>query len=169
MTFTAGILTVSDKGARGERTDTSGPALKAILEAAGFSVLRYEIVPDEQDRIRDTLIAWADLHRLNLILTTGGTGFAPRDRTPEATAAAIDRPAPGISEAIRFFGLQKTPRAMLSRGVSGARGRTLIVNLPGSERGARESIEAVLFSLPHALELLCGQGGECGTPGPGKR
>ena len=163
MVFTAGILTVSDKGSRGEREDTSGPALKDILESAGFSVERYEIVPDDQDRIRDTLIAWSDLHRLNLILTTGGTGFAPRDRTPEATAEAIDRAAPGISEAIRFFGLQKTPRAMLSRGVSGARGRTLIINLPGSERGARESIEAVLSSLPHALELLSGQGGECGT------
>lgn len=162
--FTAGILTVSDKGSRGERTDTAGPALKAMLEAAGFAVLKYEVVPDEEDRIRDTLIAWADLHRINLILTAGGTGFAPRDRTPEATAAVIDRPAPGISEAIRWFGLQKTPRAMLSRGVSGARGRSLIINLPGSERGARESLEAVIDSLPHALELLCGRGGECGTP-----
>jgi len=168
MTFTAGILTVSDKGARGEREDKSGAALREILAAAGFSVARCEIVPDEQDRIKDTLIAWADLYRLNLILTTGGTGFAPRDRTPEATAQALERHAPGIGEAIRAYGLKKTPHAMLSRGIAGARGQTLIVNLPGSEKAVRESMEAILEALPHALELLCGQGGECGTA-PGRK
>jgi molybdopterin adenylyltransferase len=163
QSFSAGILTVSDKGSRGEREDKSGSALKEMLKASGFQVARGETVPDEKDRIRDTLIAWCDLYRLNLILTTGGTGFSPRDLTPEATAAVIERPAPGLSEAIRWHGLQKTPRAMLSRAVAGIRGQSLIINLPGSEKGARESLEAILPVLPHALEILAGKGGECGN------
>ena len=158
----AGVLTVSDKGARGEREDRSGAAIRELLAIIGGKVERYEVVPDEMEHIKDTLIAWCDLHRLDLIITTGGTGFAPRDLTPEATAAVIERPAPGISEAMRLAGLEKTPRAMLSRGVSGIRGKTLIINLPGSEKGVRESLDAILPALPHAMEILTGKGGECG-------
>lgn len=160
--FRAGVLTVSDKGSKGEREDKSGAAIKEVLKAVPCQVEQYLIVPDEMDRIKDSIIAWCDLYRLDLIVTTGGTGFSPRDTTPEATRAAIERPAPGISEAIRLSGLKKTPHAMLSRAVSGIRGRTLIINLPGSERAVRESLEAILPALPHALEILSGKGGECG-------
>ena len=160
--YQAGILTASDKGSRGEREDKSGAALKELLEGQGCEVIKLEVVPDEVTQIQDKLRAWCDLARLDLILTTGGTGFSPRDFTPEATAAVIERPAPGLSEAMRWAGLQKTPRAMLSRGVSGIRGRTLIVNLPGSVKGALESLEAILPAWPHALEVLSGRGGECG-------
>ena len=159
----AGILTMSDKGARGEREDKSGAAIKELLATIGGKVERYEVIPDEFELIKRTLAAWCDLYRLDLIVTTGGTGFSPRDVTPEAAAAVIERPAPGISEAMRLAGLAKTPHAMLSRGVSGIRGRTLIINLPGSEKGVRESLQAVLLALPHALEILSGQGGECGS------
>jgi molybdenum cofactor synthesis domain-containing protein len=158
----AGVLTVSDKGARGEREDKSGEVIKELLALIGGEVERYEVIPDEIEHIKDTLIAWCDLHRLDLIITTGGTGFAPRDLTPEATAAVIERPAPGVSEAMRLAGLEKTPRAMLSRGVCGIRGKTLIINLPGSEKGVRESLDAILPALPHAMEILTGKGGECG-------
>lgn len=160
--YRAGILTLSDKGARGEREDKSGAAIKEILTGAGIAVERLEVIPDELERIQDKLKAWCDLFRLDLIVTTGGTGFSPRDVTPEATAAVIERPTPGISEAIRLAGLQKTPHAMLSRAASGIRGKTLIVNLPGSERAVRESLSAILPALPHALEILTGRGGECG-------
>jgi len=160
--FKAGVLTISDKSARGEREDKSGSAIKEILEGIPCLLDKYLVVPDEMERIKDTLIAWCDLHRLSLIITTGGTGFSPRDLTPEATRAVIERPAPGISEAIRMAGLQKTPHAMLSRGISGIRGRTLILNLPGSEKAVRESLEAILPALPHALEILSGKAGECG-------
>jgi molybdenum cofactor synthesis domain-containing protein len=160
--FKVGVLTVSDKGSRGEREDRSGEAIRELLALIGGKVDRYEVVPDEMEHIKDTLIAWCDLHRLDLIVTTGGTGFAPRDLTPEATAAVIERPTPGVSEAMRLTGLEKTPRAMLSRGVSGIRGKTLIINLPGSEKGVRESLEAIIPALPHAIEILTGKGGECG-------
>lgn len=158
----AGVLTMSDKGSRGERVDQSGRAIKEILAANGFQVERMEIVPDDRERIQEKLIAWCDLFHLDLIITTGGTGFSPRDVTPEATAAVLERPAPGISEAIRYAGLAKTPHAMLSRAVSGIRGRTLIINLPGSEKAVRESLAAVLPALPHGLEVLSGHGQECG-------
>ncbi len=157
-----GILTVSDKGAKGEREDRSGPAIREIMEAAGAHVARYKIVPDEPADIKAALTAWSD-EGIDLILTTGGTGFSPRDWTPEATRAVIEREAPGISEAIRRAGMEKTPTAMLSRAVSGIRGTTLIINLPGSERSVRESLAAVLPALPHAVEILRG-GGECGKP-----
>ena len=156
----AGVLTVSDKGSRGEREDKSGPAIRELLEAAGVEIVRTEIVPDERDEIRAALVAWSD-EGLDLVLTTGGTGFSPRDWTPEATKGVLDRETPGISEAIRAAGLSKTPTAMLSRAVSGIRKSTLIINLPGSERSVRESLAAVIGVLPHAVETLRGDSGDC--------
>lgn len=158
-----GILTISDKGSRGEREDTSGPALKKMLAGIKAEVVQYRIVPDEKEAIIQTLKEWSD-QGLHLILTTGGTGFSPRDNTPEATLAVIEKSAPGISEAIRFHGLKKTPRAMLSRAVAGIRRQTLIVNLPGSEKGARESLEAIIEVLPHAVETIRGLASECAAP-----
>ena len=157
-----GILTISDKGAKGEREDRSGPAIRDIMEAAGAEVVRSAIVPDEPEDVKAALTAWSD-EGLDIILTTGGTGFSPRDWTPEATRAVIEREAPGISEAIRRAGMEKTPTAMLSRAVAGIRRATLIINLPGSERSVRESLEAVLPALPHAVEILRGSG-ECASP-----
>jgi molybdopterin adenylyltransferase len=159
----AGVLTLSDKGARGEREDLSGAAVRELLATIGAVIVRYDIIPDELPLIERELAAWCDLHQLDLVITTGGTGFAPRDVTPEATRAVIEREAPGIAEAMRAAGLQHTPRAMLSRAVAGIRGRTLIINLPGSEKGVRESLEAILPALPHAIEILTGKGGECGS------
>lgn len=158
-----GILTVSDKGARGEREDRSGPAVRAVMEAAGGEVVRNTIVPDEQDIIRAVLIEWSD-EGLDLILTTGGTGFSPRDWTPEATKAVIERETPGLAEAMRAAGMKATPTAMLSRAVAGIRKSTLIVNLPGSERAVRESLEAILPALPHGIDILKGTASECGPP-----
>jgi len=158
-----GILTVSDKGARGEREDRSGPAIREMMEAAGGEIVRSKIVADEQDEIRAALIDWSD-EELDLILTTGGTGFSPRDWTPEATKAVIEREAPGIAEAMRRAGMQKTPTAMLSRAAAGIRKRTLIVNLPGSEKAVRESLEAILPALPHGVEILKGTASECAKP-----
>jgi molybdenum cofactor synthesis domain-containing protein len=157
MSFLAGILTVSDKGARGEREDTSGAAVREILSTLDFSVERYEVIPDDRGSIAQTLIAWADDCGLDLIVTTGGTGLGPRDVTPEATREAIDYEAPGLAEAMRMEGLKHTPMAMLSRAVAGVRGRTLIVNLPGSPRGVRENLSVLLPVLPHAVETLRGQ------------
>jgi molybdopterin adenylyltransferase len=158
-----GILTVSDKGARGEREDRSGPAVREMIEAAGGEVVRAGIVPDEQDEIRAALIAWSD-EGLDLVLTTGGTGFSPRDWTPEATKSVIEREAAGLAEAMRRAGAEKTPTAILSRAVAGLRGGTLIVNLPGSEKAARESLAAILPVLPHGVEILKGRAKECATP-----
>ena len=155
-----GILTVSDKGSRGERVDTAGPALASVIEARGGSVDAREIVADERALITERLQAWGDLGTLDLILTTGGTGLAPRDVTPEATLDVADRLVPGLAELMRETGRRSTPMASLSRSVVVTRGRTLIVNLPGSERGARESLEAILDLLPHAVELLQGDAGE---------
>jgi len=149
-----GILTVSDRSSRGERADQSGPLLRQTVEQRGWSVEREGIVPDELIAIRATLANWADVAHLDLVLTTGGTGFAPRDVTPEATRAVIEREAPGLAEAMRAAGLRVTPHAMLSRAVCGIRGRTLIVNLPGSPRAARENLETILPALPHAIALL---------------
>lgn len=166
MTIRAGILTASDRGSRGERADTSAATIRELLAGIGADVVRYEVVPDDREAISDRLCAWADSGDVDLILTTGGTGLAARDVTPEATRDAIDREAPGIAEAMRAEGLRHTPMAMLSRGTAGIRGSCLIVNLPGSEKGARESLSAVLPALPHAVELLRGQT-EHGAPREG--
>jgi molybdopterin adenylyltransferase len=151
-----GVLTLSDKAARGERVDTSGAAIRELSSAAGAQVTRYEVIPDERELIVATLRAWADGGDLDLIVTTGGTGLSPRDVTPEATAAVLDYHVPGMAEAMRAEGLRHTPMAMLSRAVCGVRGRTLIVNLPGSEKGVRESLSVLLPVLAHAVETLRG-------------
>ncbi|MHB0976632.1 MAG: MogA/MoaB family molybdenum cofactor biosynthesis protein [Candidatus Aquicultorales bacterium] len=156
------ILTISDKGSRGERVDTAGPAIREIMEAIGADVVFYEIVPDEQGLIEERLKDLADRGAADVVLTTGGTGFSPRDVTPEATKAVIEREAPGLPEAMRSASLAITPHAMLSRAAAGIRGRTLIVNMPGSERAVRESLDVIRPALPHAIEILCGTGGECG-------
>lgn len=158
MSYTAAVITVSDKGARGERRDTSGPALCALLREAGYDVCRTAIIPDEEEAIQAELIHCADTLRVSLVLTTGGTGFSPRDVTPEATLAVVERPTPGIPEAMRAESLRITPRGCLSRSAAGIRGRTLIVNLPGSEKAARENLLAVLEPLSHGLEMLLGSG-----------
>lgn len=158
-----GILTVSDKGSRGEREDTSGAAIRELIAAVAGRVTRYAVVPDEFDLIVERLRSWADAEdgeEVDVILTTGGTGLAPRDVTPEATRAVIERPVPGIVEAMRQAGLRHTPMAMLSRAEAGTRGRTLIVNLPGSEKGVRQNLEALLPVLPHAVEGLRGLAGD---------
>ncbi len=152
--FTLGILTSSDMGSKGEREDTSGQAIREMLEPLGFSVARYEIVPDEADVISDRLREWADSGEVDLLVTTGGTGLGPRDVTPEATQAVIQRPVPGIPEAMRQAGLSHTPMAMISRGTAGVRGSCLIINLPGSTRAVRENLEAIMGVIPHAMELL---------------
>ena len=154
MTIRFGILTLSDRSARGEREDASGPALADLIRTQSWSVAEQAILPDDESAIRAALIAWADSGRFDVILTTGGTGFAPRDITPEATRAVIQREAPGLAEAMRSDSLKKTSHAMLSRAVAGIRGRTLIVNLPGSPKGALENLQTVLSVIPHAVQLL---------------
>ena len=157
MQLRAGILTVSDRGSRGERDDTSAAAIRELLATIDASVVHYDVVADERQQIAAALIAWCDEGGVDCVLTTGGTGLAARDVTPEATLDVIERVAPGIAEAMRTEGMRHTPRAMLSRGVAGVRGATLIINLPGSEKGVRESLAVVLPVLAHAAELLGGQ------------
>ena len=157
----AGILTASDKGSQGQREDRSGDALQEMLENAGVQVVERVVVPDEQELIASRLLEWCEAG-LDLILTTGGTGFSPRDVTPEATLAVIERPAPGMAEAMRLEGLKYTKKAMLSRGVAGIRGKTLILNMPGREKGAKQSLQAVIEVLDHAVEVLRGEAGDCG-------
>jgi molybdopterin adenylyltransferase len=160
MALRVGILTVSDKGARGERADTSGQAIREMLAPLEATVERYEVVPDEREVVASRLREWADKADLALIVTNGGTGLAPRDVTPEATLSVVERLVPGIAEAMRQEGLKHTPMSMISRAVVGVRGRTLIVNLPGSERGVRQNLAYVLPVLSHAVEMLRGELGD---------
>ncbi|MDE7042785.1 MAG: MogA/MoaB family molybdenum cofactor biosynthesis protein, partial [Oscillospiraceae bacterium] len=152
--YTAAVVSVSDRSFRGERPDGAGPAAAEMLEAAGYQVVERTIVPDEEEAIRAALVRLADERDAALIVTSGGTGFSPRDVTPEATAAVCHRMAPGIPEAMRAASMAVTPRAMLSRAAAGIRGRSLIVNLPGSPKAVRENLEAVLPALEHGLEML---------------
>ena len=158
MKYTAAVITVSDKGARGERVDTSGPAVKAMLEEAGFEVVYTSIIPDEKEHIETELIQCADERKIALVMTTGGTGFSQRDVTPEATLAVIERETRGIPEAMRWASLQITPRGCLSRSAAGIRGKTLIVNLPGSEKAAKENLAAVIDPIGHGMEMLFSEG-----------
>ena len=162
----AAVLTVSDKGSRGERDDESGAALEEALRALGAAAVERAIVPDEQDRIAAELVRWADETPVNLVLTTGGTGMTTRDVTPEATRRVLDREAPGLAEAMRAGSLAATPHAMLSRAVSGLRGKTLIINMPGSPRACREQFAMIAAALPHGVEKLLDLGGDCAVPAP---
>ncbi len=155
------VLTLSDKGSKGEREDLSGPLIRDLLKSIGAEVLHAEILPDEKERLKESLIKYSK--EVDLILTTGGTGLSPRDVTPDATIEVIDREVPGIAEAMRLEGLKKTSRSMLSRSVAGIRGNTLIINLPGSPKAVRENLSVILDALPHAIEKIKGDTSECGT------
>ena len=157
----AGVITVSTRGASGERADESGPAMKDALTAAGHTVVSAQLVPDDVAKVANAILD-AVRAGANVVLTSGGTGLSPNDVTPEATRRVVDREVPGIAEALRARSLAKTPHGMLSRGVAGAIGATLVVNLPGSPRAVRESLEVLLPVLPHAIELLGGESGETG-------
>ena len=158
MSYTAAVITISDKGAKGERVDTSGPNLCEILKEKGFEVVYTNIIPDEMEEIKAELIRCADEKQIALVLTTGGTGFSPRDITPEATLQVIERATPGIPEAMRAESMRITPRGCLSRSAAGIRGRTLIINLPGSKKASQESILAVIDPVEHGLQLLMSEG-----------
>ena len=162
--LTVGVLTISDKGARGDRQDKSGAVIREILPSIAARIVNYDVIPDEKEPIVARLVKWADEDDLDIIITTGGTGLTPRDVTPEATLAVVDRIVPGFAEAMRAESLKKTPHAMLSRAVAGTRGKCLILNLPGSPKAVRECLEVILPALPHAVETLKGQSDECGTP-----
>jgi molybdenum cofactor synthesis domain-containing protein len=161
--YRVGILTASDKGAAGEREDLSAEAIRGIISRQGWQVVIYSIVPDDTEAIKEALVGMADRDGVDLILTTGGTGFSPRDNTPEATRAVIQKEVPGIPEVMRAESLKKTHRAMLSRAAAGIRHKTLIINLPGSRKAVVECLEAIMESLPHGLDILTGRSGECGT------
>jgi len=154
--LTIGILTISDKGARGQRYDESGQTIRDIFSDLGSDIVGYEIVPDEMDIIRQKLAEWADNKETDVIITTGGTGLGEHDVTPEATTAVVDRIVPGLAEAMRAASLSKTPMAMLSRATAGVRGRCLIINLPGSPKAVRECLEVVLPAIPHAVDIIKG-------------
>lgn len=158
MSYTAAVITVSDQGSKGLRQDTSGPAVCALLENAGFSVVYTAILPDEREQISASLIDCADSRGIDLIVTTGGTGLSPRDATPEATLDILEREIRAIPVAMWMEGLKVTPRAMLSRAVAGTRGSSLILNLPGSEKAARENLSAVIGALEHALHMIAAEG-----------
>ena len=161
--FKVGIIAASDKGSIGLRVDKSGPLNKEILEKKNYKVIDYVIVPDEEDILVDKMIEMSDTLKVDLILTTGGTGFSPRDRTPEATKKVIDREVPGIPEAMRYYSLQITPKDMLSRAIAGIRNRTLIINLPGSPKAVKENLETILNALSHGLDILLEYDAECGS------
>ena len=158
----AGILVISDKGARGERLDESGRVAREIVSQLGIKIAKYEVVPDEVGIISDKLVEWSDEFGLDLIVTSGGTGLSQRDVTPEATLAVIDRAIPGLTEVMRMDTMKRKPEAILSRAVAGSRGKCLIVNLPGSPKAVKECLDVVLPVLPHALEILGGRISECG-------
>ena len=158
MRYTAAVITVSDKGYRGEREDTSGPNLVKILTEKGFSVTYTAIVPDEADMIKAELVKCADEMKIALVLTTGGTGFSPRDITPEATMEVVERPTPGIPEAMRAASMKITPKGCLSRSAAGIRGWSLIINLPGSKKASAENILAVIDPVAHGLDMLYSEG-----------
>ena len=158
MKYTAAVITVSDKGARGEREDLSGPAIKEMLTGEGYEVVYSAIIPDEFDMIAAELKTCADEKKISLILTTGGTGFSPRDITPEATLSVVERETRGIPEAMRYASLQITPRGCLSRSAAGIRGRSLIINLPGSPKAAKENLSAVLSAVSHGMDMLASEG-----------
>ena len=157
--ITVAVLTLSDKGAEGKREDLSGPTIEEMLKGVGAEVKHYEILPDEKGMIEEKLREYSE--KVDLILTTGGTGLSPRDVTPEATREVIDREIPGIAEAMRLGGLKKTPRSMLSRAVAGVRGKALIINLPGSPRAVQENLGVILDVLPHAIEKIRGSQSDC--------
>lgn len=163
--FKVGIITASDKGSRGDREDLSGALIKEMTENRGYQIVSYKVLPDEEELLAQEMIRLSDEVKVDLILTTGGTGFSMRDVTPEATIRVCDRMAPGISEAIRSLSLRITPRAMLSRAVSGIRKSTLIINLPGSPKAVRESLEFILDSVHHGLEIMTGRDSECARSG----
>ncbi|MHB9098236.1 MAG: MogA/MoaB family molybdenum cofactor biosynthesis protein [Syntrophales bacterium] len=163
MGFKAVIITVSDRGSRGERVDTSGPEIAVMLEKAGMEIVGRQVIPDEKDDIRRTLIEWSDPGKADLILTTGGTGVSPRDVTPDATREVIDREIPGMAEAMRRHSSAVTPHAMISRALAGIRGRTLIINLPGSPRGARENLSVLIPALSHAVKKIQGDENDCAS------
>jgi len=156
--YTAAVITISDKGYRGERVDTSGPNLVEILKSKGFDVVYTSIIPDEKDMIKEELVKCSDELNIALVLTTGGTGFSPRDITPEATMEVVERPTPGIPEAMRYESLKITPKGCLSRSAAGIRGRSLIINLPGSKKASQENILAVIDPVAHGLDMLYSEG-----------
>lgn len=159
--YTVGIITSSDKGYAGEREDKSGEVVRELVEAAGFKVIKQVILPDEKDMLANELRYMCDELKVNLVLSTGGTGFSKRDITPEATKEVIEREAPGICEAIRWYSLQITKRAMLSRAISGIRKDTLIVNLPGSPKACKEALDFALNDIKHGVDILLGTAKEC--------
>jgi molybdenum cofactor synthesis domain-containing protein len=160
--FTAGIITVSDKGSQGKREDLSGPAIAEML--AGAAIIKHTlIIPDEKDQIQKAIINFVDVEKLDLILTTGGTGVSPRDLTPDATLKVIDKEIPGMAEAMRYESSKITPHAMISRAIAGIRGRSLIINLPGSPKGAKENLAVILPALKHAIEKIKGDDSECAS------
>jgi molybdopterin adenylyltransferase len=162
--FTAAVLTLSDKGSLGEREDLSGKILAEMLARIGGRIETYVVLPDDRQLIEDKLTYYADQYGVDVIATTGGTGVGPRDVTPDATRAVIEKEIPGMAEAMRLAGLQKTPFAMISRAIVGCRGKTLIINLPGSPKGVRENLEAILQAIPHAVEKLKGDLTDCAAP-----
>ena len=164
MKYTVGIITLSDKGSKGLREDKSGPAIREILEADGrFEVLEQFLISDDRENLERELVRLCDEEKLNLILTTGGTGLSPRDNAPEATLAVADRQVPGIAEYMRARSFEITPKAMLSRGVSVMRGSSLIINLPGSTKAVRENLGFIMPALGHGLDIMLGRDGECGS------